>query len=409
MKMTVLPVLLALWGLAGCGESAPSDASQCPSQQACSTPLENRCMGQQVQVCRDFAGCQQWVLVRQCSAQQQCVAGACHGSEDVTFDPEVVLPSDATEGPKVDLIVPPGDLSDAALPEYVPDDGDLLHEVNNHETQVWPEIWYEELHEDPEPEVVDPDVFSCAAICGDAECGTVQQCLCGVCSGGEHCSGLQCVCTPKCQGKECGMDGCGGYCGSCPIGESCGADYVCHSNDCAPPEFGAQVAKLVSLSFGNGGLPGQAMDVDHNPATCAPVENCQDGLDNGLSEFVGVTKDFSDANQTLVKSLESGETVWMVELLEPTTDGQNFQVNLYRGTPVLPKSECDFQASECHYLALPESFQFFPCGAMTQLTSSFIWEGKLYAGGGNDDLLMRVLVDNMFDQVEDSFLYVMLR
>jgi len=36
-------------------------------------------------------------------------------------------------------------------------------------------------------------------------------------------------CTPNCNGKECGDDGCGGSCGECTGYESCGQDGVCIS------------------------------------------------------------------------------------------------------------------------------------------------------------------------------------
>ena len=44
------------------------------------------------------------------------------------------------------------------------------------------------------------------------------------------------VCTPDCEGKECGKDGCGGLCGSCLEGVDC-VDYQCTGecmHDCAP-------------------------------------------------------------------------------------------------------------------------------------------------------------------------------
>jgi hypothetical protein len=43
------------------------------------------------------------------------------------------------------------------------------------------------------------------------------------------------VCVPKCEGKECGLDGCGGWCGECPDGQVClGGLGTC----CAPDCFG---------------------------------------------------------------------------------------------------------------------------------------------------------------------------
>ena len=42
-------------------------------------------------------------------------------------------------------------------------------------------------------------------------------------------SSLCAGCTPNCQGKECGSDGCGGSCGTCPSGQSCSTIGTCVS------------------------------------------------------------------------------------------------------------------------------------------------------------------------------------
>ena len=58
--------------------------------------------------------------------------------------------------------------------------------------------------------------------CGSDGCGG----SCGSCSGGKTCNvSGQCVepdaCTPNCAGKDCGSDGCGGSCGSCQGQQEC--------------------------------------------------------------------------------------------------------------------------------------------------------------------------------------------
>lgn len=54
--------------------------------------------------------------------------------------------------------------------------------------------------------------------CGNLE-EMIQNC------GSSSCSGGECVCTPNCLNKECGDDGCGESCGSCPSGSHCGSYY----------------------------------------------------------------------------------------------------------------------------------------------------------------------------------------
>lgn len=63
----------------------------------------------------------------------------------------------------------------------------------------------------------------CQPSCAAKECGT-NGCggSCGTCPQGSVCSDQgSCVCVPQCQGKECGGDGCGGECGQCSPGTKC--------------------------------------------------------------------------------------------------------------------------------------------------------------------------------------------
>lgn len=84
---------------------------------------------------------------------------------------------------------------------------------------------------DPDPSGTNPiacDV-DCSPQCDGKTCG-FDGCLgyCGSCSGETpDCVEGACTCTPKCDGKTCGDDGCGGTCGACGDGESCFADNCC--------------------------------------------------------------------------------------------------------------------------------------------------------------------------------------
>ena len=66
----------------------------------------------------------------------------------------------------------------------------------------------------------------CTPLCDGKTCGA-DGCggTCGTCGTGEKCDGKSCIpdspCTPSCDGKECGPDGCGGSCGNCADGTSC--------------------------------------------------------------------------------------------------------------------------------------------------------------------------------------------
>lgn len=76
----------------------------------------------------------------------------------------------------------------------------------------------------------------CQSACGTNDCGSdpglnCEQRFCGT-NGGACPSGLTCVrgrclCTPSCNGRTCGADGCGGVCGVCGRGFRCGDSGGC--------------------------------------------------------------------------------------------------------------------------------------------------------------------------------------
>ena len=76
--------------------------------------------------------------------------------------------------------------------------------------------------------------------CGDDGCGG----SCGTCGAGQTCdSSGMCQgggCTPQCSGKQCGDDGCGGTCGTCGAGQTCDASGQCQGGGCTPQCSGKQ-------------------------------------------------------------------------------------------------------------------------------------------------------------------------
>lgn len=78
-----------------------------------------------------------------------------------------------------------------------------------------------------------PSSCSCVPQCTGRQCGP-DGCggSCGTCPMGQTCSASsRCGCVPQCAGKQCGDDGCGGSCGQCAAGRTCSAAGVCQ---CAP-------------------------------------------------------------------------------------------------------------------------------------------------------------------------------
>jgi len=65
--------------------------------------------------------------------------------------------------------------------------------------------------------------------CGGKECGdNGGGYSCGTCPQGQDCVDGKCGdCMPDCQGKECGDNGCGAACGECQAGFECSAQFKC--------------------------------------------------------------------------------------------------------------------------------------------------------------------------------------
>lgn len=86
--------------------------------------------------------------------------------------------------------------------------------------------------------------------CGSLDDGCGNSLGCGECTAPEVCGGggvdnVCATCAPRCQGRECGPDGCGGKCGSCAQGEYCdpqpGQCVGCRSDaDCAANPAGTR-------------------------------------------------------------------------------------------------------------------------------------------------------------------------
>ncbi|MBN2497499.1 MAG: hypothetical protein JXR96_23100 [Deltaproteobacteria bacterium] len=129
-------------------------------------------------------------------------------------------------------------------------------------------------------------------LCGDGldnDCDGVADpaSLCG-----ERCAGVVCdegfacdpdtgqcvpICSPSCEGRECGPDGCGGSCGSCPSGTHCSSEGRCEAGceDSCPREG-------ESRCVGNAVVRCEDGDDDgclewSAPVPCAEGERCADG------------------------------------------------------------------------------------------------------------------------------------
>jgi len=92
------------------------------------------------------------------------------------------------------------------------------------------------------PECVDLCQWECGGCgllenCGDGQCDSVGGENCGNCPGDCACDGdgicfKYSCCYPSCDGKECGDDGCGGWCGDCDFGLGCDGGQCVPNDGC---------------------------------------------------------------------------------------------------------------------------------------------------------------------------------
>lgn len=106
-------------------------------------------------------------------------------------------------------------------------------------------------------------------VCGPDGCGGT----CGTCEPGVPCNNGVCECTPDCAGKECGPDGCGGSCGECPEGGTCDMGICCvpdcDGKECGPDGCGG------SCGACDGGFNCDAgMCVEQTEMDCAGIFDC---------------------------------------------------------------------------------------------------------------------------------------
>lgn len=97
--------------------------------------------------------------------------------------------------------------------------------------------------------------------CGDDGCGG----LCGTCQSGQSCGAdgfCGSACVPQCTGRVCGDNGCNGYCGQCPQG------WLCQVGQCCLPDC---TGKLCGDN-GCGGSCGECGvgEICAGDACCAP-------------------------------------------------------------------------------------------------------------------------------------------
>jgi len=132
-------------------------------------------------------------------------------------------------------------------------------------------------------------------------------------------------------------------CGQCKECEICQDGACAGCEGCNPTSEGKIVFKIDFLEYGKGGHPGEALDIDGDPESCAPTGQCEAGLDNQFTLLFDALKDFFDVDAELAGSLKTGDLVLLLEAPGFNMDGNDFLLHLYYGQPAADKETCDYQ------------------------------------------------------------------
>ena len=246
----------------------------------------------------------------------------------------------------------------------------------------------------------------CIADCMDLETGEPYECgdngiggVCGTCPYplGE-CIDHKCVCAADCDGKDCGSDGCGGTCGACETDYACNHQTGVCAIACDPQAtvtFGGNfVQKVNYMDVGVGGHAGQALDLDNDPETCAPEVDCEDGINNELSWVLDMLASFVDATVELENALAEGSLILLAETYNYATDGSEFSVKFYLAEPAGALEDCDIQTAKCDYLVAPTSFDPFSCAPIILFQNAHMDGNTLVAGGPDNQFAITIPISD---------------
>ncbi|MSQ82943.1 MAG: hypothetical protein EXR77_08505 [Myxococcales bacterium] len=201
----------------------------------------------------------------------------------------------------------------------------------------------------------DPKTSGCAHTNNTAACNDNNACTAtDLCTGGQ-CAGAKKTCDDK---SVCTSDACDPAKGClftpagsapCDDGNACTKADVCAAGVCkgagqcaCTPTFASQAIKFNSILIGLGGNPGEGIDLDDNPKTCAPKTNCSAGINNALGALAGL------ANGPLDKSVKDGAVSFVLEF----KDFKQGPVNLalYPAKLDATNVTCDSTKATCNFV-----------------------------------------------------------
>lgn len=219
---------------------------------------------------------------------------------------------------------------------------------------------------------------------GDA-CTLGDSCVEGQCEPGQD--------TPDCDDdNECTEDSCrpehgcihARLTGPCDDGVACTEDDQCLGGVCNGQKTTAcpfceyhenlDANKAVVLEIGASGHPGDGLDLDGDPATCAPSTDCSGGVDNEL----GLLAPF--VNEGLQAAVQQGILTYVVEFEGFAADGTPFAMHFLASALADSNPACDFQKEECDYVPLWEALDA-SCHPIVSFDNAVVTDSRITAGG----------------------------
>lgn len=246
--------------------------------------------------------------------------------------------------------------------------------------------------EDGDPctvDLCDPGTGGCTSEPSAAKCDDSD-----ACTSDDVCSGGACVGAPvSCDdGNPCSTDSCNKVqgCfhqvidgGTCDDGLACSTGDTCISGTCVgddsacvcTPTFAADAIKLNFIALGDGGKPGEGLDLDNKPETCAPItQPCSGGINNSLGALAAF------ANGPLADAVAEGDVMLLLEAREATAT--TILLAAYQGELAPSNPGCDFQSQTCAYTASDLTIDPKTCAPLVTLPGT-ITGTKIVAGGPN--------------------------
>lgn len=370
--------------LEGCGETPPdepSDGDPCDDQDPCSqadTWQQGVCVGAPIE----------------CPSDGPCLVGECDPSSEnlcglvPTEGPCQASDACAQQGSCVEgACVSPGPMECDDDNPCTIDHCDTLAGCVYLPKQSPCCVGIENLCEDDNPctdDSCDPVSAACEYVpnaepCDDGDPCTVDN----LCAQGE-CQGLpkDCDDSNPCTDDYCATEsGCitadldGVPCDdllACSTDDACvQGECVADTSQCVCELAGAMDAvQVIALALGQGGHPGEALDLDGDETTCSPASDCSAGYNNAL----GLISAF--ANESLQEAVDDGDLL-LVASFDGAPSG-SFVLGVYQAEQV--DDACDPSTTSCELLLDPESVEAGTCEPLIHLDATLIGD-QVHAGG----------------------------